>query len=89
MSLAKSGGYWIQDCAAATQNILLEIADQGFGAVWLGVYPREERVEGARALLNLPSHIVPFSLIALGYPAEEKAAKNIFDRDRIKFNGWT
>lgn len=87
-SLSKSEGYWIQDCAAATENILLEIADQDFGGVWLGIYPREERVNGMRMLLNLPSRIVPFSLIALGYPAERKEAKNIFDKSRIKFNAW-
>jgi nitroreductase len=84
----KHKGYWIQDCAAATQNILLEIADLGFGGVWLGVYPRQDRVDGLKKLLNIPEQIMPFSLIAVGYPAEEKPAKNEFDGSRIRYNRW-
>jgi nitroreductase len=84
----KHKGYWVQDCSAATQNILLEITDQGLGGVWLGVYPREDRVEGLRKLLNIPEQIIPFSLIAVGYPAEEKPPKNEFDHSRIKYNRW-
>ena len=50
----KHQGYWPQDCAAATENILIEAQYLGLGAVWLGVYPREDRVEGVKKLLNLP-----------------------------------
>jgi len=81
-------GYWVQDCSACTENILLEIADQGFGGVWLGVYPREDRVDGLRKLLNIPENVVPLSLIAVGYPAEDKPPKNEFDKSRIRYNSW-
>ncbi len=88
LSLRKYEEYWIQDCAAATQNILLTITDLGLGGVWLGIYPRKDRVSKMKSLVNLPDHVVPFSLIAVGYPAEEKPPKNIFDRNRIHFNTW-
>jgi nitroreductase len=88
MDLSKHGGFWIQDCSAAVENMLLEIADRGYGGVWLGVYPRDERVEGMRKLLRLPEKIVPFALIALGRPAEEKPRKNEFDAERISHNTW-
>lgn len=88
LTLETHRGYWVQDCAAATENILLEITSHGLGAVWCGVYPREKRVEGIRKLLHLPDHVVPFALIPLGYPAEAKPPKNIFRRDRIHHNGW-
>lgn len=39
------GQFWVQDCAAATENILIEAQDRGIGAVWLGFYPVDERVE--------------------------------------------
>jgi len=88
LTLETHKGYWVQDCSAATENILLEIASQGLGAVWCGVHPREQRVDGIRKLLSLPSHIIPFSLIPVGYPDEQKPPKNIFSRDRIHYNGW-
>jgi nitroreductase len=82
-------GYWTQDCSAATENILLEIASQGCGAVWCGVYPRLGRVEGLRTLLGIPESVIPFALIPVGYPAEQKPAKNLFHRDRIRYNTWS
>lgn len=81
-------GYWVQDCSAATENILLEIAESGFGGCWLGVYPREKRVEEIRRLLGIPEHVVPFSLIAVGVPAESKEPKNEFHPARIHRNRW-
>ena len=33
--------YWIQDCSAATQNILLRVTDLGLGAVWCGAHPQK------------------------------------------------
>jgi len=80
--------FWAQDCSAATENILLEIADKDLGAVWLGIYPLEERVEGIRNLLNMPERVIPFSLISLGYPAKKKPLKKEYKKDRIKRNYW-
>ncbi|HOW35664.1 MAG TPA: nitroreductase family protein [Candidatus Omnitrophota bacterium] len=79
---------WPQDCAAAVENILLTVTDKGLGAVWTAVYPREERVAGMRKLLNIPEHVVPFALIPIGYPAEEKPPIKRFDAARIHYNKW-
>lgn len=87
-SLEKHKGYWVQDCAAATENLLLAVEEKGLGAVWLGVYPRHDRVDGIRQLLNIPVHIMPFSLIALGHPAEKKPAQDRFDASRIHADRW-
>lgn len=81
-------GFWVQDCAAATQNILIAAADLELGSVWCGVYPREDRVRGLRKLLELPAHIVPLSLIPLGHPAEKKPPSARFDPARIHVNKW-
>ncbi len=83
-----SENIWIQDCAAATLNILLAAHGLRLGAVWLGIYPRVERVRGMSKLVNLPKHIVPFSLVALGYPAEKRSPADRFDPDRIHRNRW-
>ena len=45
--------YWIQDCSAATENILLRVTDLGLGAVWCGIYPQKRAVEKVRKMLGL------------------------------------
>ncbi len=84
----RSKGYWPIDCSAAVQNMLIEITDIGLGGCWLGIYPREERVNRLRELIGAPAQIIPFALIAVGYPAEEKEEKNLFDQWRIHYNTW-
>lgn len=81
-------GWWVQDCAAATQNILIAVQSKGLGAVWLGIYPLEERINGLRKLLNLPDQIMPLSLIPIGYPREEKLPAKRFEQSKIHYNGW-
>jgi nitroreductase len=84
----RNPGFWVQDCSAATQNLLLAVRAQGLGAVWLGVYPREERVEGLRELLGLPEHIVPLALVSIGHPASEQRAVDRYDKGRVHRNRW-
>ena len=86
--LERHKGYWVLDCAAATENMLLAAHAKGLGAAWCGVYPSEERVTGFRKLLKMPEHVVPFSLIPVGYPAEVKQPEDRFDRSRIHDNRW-
>jgi nitroreductase len=84
----KHAGYWVQDCSASTQNILLMAHKLGLGAVWLGVYPSEERVDGLKDLFSLPECIIPFSLVSIGYHAEQKEAISKFDTNRIHIDMW-
>ncbi|RCK75992.1 MAG: Nitroreductase family protein [Candidatus Ozemobacter sibiricus] len=82
----KYQGFWVQDCAAATQNILLAAHGMGLGSVWVGVYPIAERVDALRQLFNVPAHLIPFSLIPVGWPAENRSSPSRFDPSRIKRN---
>lgn len=84
----KYPGFWVEDCSAATENILLEAEEIGLGGVWLGVYPHDERVKELAELLGLPSSVVPLSIVALGYPAEKKAPAERFDPSRVHTNRW-
>jgi nitroreductase len=87
--LEKHSGYWVQDCSAATENLLLAVHAKGFGAVWLGIYPREERVSGLRKLLSIPEHVIPFSLVPVGKPAESKPPRpDRYNETRIHRNRW-
>ncbi len=87
-NLKKTDWFWPQDCAAATENILIAVQAKGLGAVWCGVYPRQELMDGMRRLLGLPEHITPFSLVAIGYPAEEKPPANRYDESRVHYDRW-
>jgi nitroreductase len=88
MNLEKFKGYWMIDCAAASENILLAAHGLGLGSCWLGIYPREGRVVGMRKLFQLPHNIIPFAVIALGYPAEEKPRQDRYNKERIHHNKW-
>jgi nitroreductase len=79
---------WAQDCSAATENLLLAAAALGLGAVWLGVYPREERVAFTRRILDIPETIFPLNLISIGHPAEEKPPRTQYDEARVHRGKW-
>ena len=87
-TLELSKGYWSVDCAAATQNLLLAAHALGIGAVWLGVYPRQERQDGIGEIFELPAHVHPFSLVSLGYPGENIDIPERFRPERIRWNRW-
>ena len=80
--------YLLQDCSAAIENLLLCAHVLGLGACWLGVHPREERVNSLKQILVLPASVVPVTCIAIGYPAEAKEPRTRFSRDYVHFETW-
>ncbi|UCD13603.1 MAG: nitroreductase family protein [Thermoplasmatales archaeon] len=88
LHLEKLRGYWMLDCSAATENILVAAHAKGLGACWLGIYPREERIIHIKKLLNIPEHIIPLSLISLGYPDEHKTGEKRYNNNRVHYNRW-
>ncbi len=80
--------HWLEDCANATENMLLAAHAIGLGAVWLGVAPNQERMDGMKKILPLPVGFQPFALIPVGVPAETKEAVDRFIPERIHYNGW-
>ncbi|HOZ15237.1 MAG TPA: nitroreductase family protein [Tenuifilaceae bacterium] len=81
-------GYWVQDCSAATQNILLAIESMGLGAVWTGVYPRSERIDVVRDVLSIPQNVFPLNVIPIGYPKGENRPKDKFKPENIRREKW-
>ncbi len=81
-------GYIAQDCSAAIQNMLLEAVNQGLGAVWLGVFPRKERIDGMTELFALPASVIPMALISIGYPAENPPFQDRFHDERVHMEKW-
>lgn len=80
--------YYQQDCAAATMNILIAARELGLASCWMGVAPREERMAAVRRVLGIPENVMPFNLIALGHPAEERPRPDRWDPGRIHKNRW-
>ena len=80
--------FWIHDCSAATENILIAANALGLGAVWLGVHPSEALIEGTRKLFNIPAHVTPLGIISLGYPEETKPPRKNYNPERVHRNKW-
>jgi len=87
-TLEKYPGFWVEDCSAAVENLLLAAHALGLGGVWAGVYPLKDRVEAFRKRLSLPEEITPFALLALGYPNETPATPRRYREERVHYNGW-
>jgi len=66
----KLSTFWIQDCSAATENILLRAVDLGLGTVWCGIHPQKMAEKKVKEALGLPDKQIPLNIIYIGYPAE-------------------
>ena len=80
--------YWVQDCSAATENILLAAHGLGLGAVWCGVYPVQERINDVSRVLGLPETIVPLNVITMGYPDQNPPVKDKWNPENIHWQKW-
>ncbi len=78
--------FWVQDCSAATENILLAANALGLGAVWTGCYPMDDRVAEVSKVLKLPETIVPLCVIAIGHPAEQPTPKDKWKPENVSYN---
>jgi len=80
--------FFIQDCAAATQNMLLAAHAMGLGGVWMGLYPKKNEMNEVRKILRIPDDINPFSIIAIGYPAEMKSNIRQYRETKVFFEKY-
>jgi len=80
--------YWVQDCSAATENILLAAEALGLGAVWTAAYPVEDRIESVTKIVNLPDYIVPLCVIPIGYPATDNEPIDKWKPGNLHWQKW-
>ena len=85
----KDSAFWIMDCSAAAQNILLAAESLGLGAVWTAVYPDAGRMKSVVEILGLPSNIIPLAFIPVGKPAGTDKPKDKYDKEKIHWNNWS
>jgi nitroreductase len=82
---AISGDFIPQDCAAATENILLQAVAEGIGACWCGVYPKENFVTELSRIFGIEGNRVPFNVIALGVPDEAEGARGFYEEEKVSW----
>lgn len=80
--------YLLQDCSAATENLLLAASALGLGACWLGVHPREKRIEHIRELFQLPPNVLPIAAVAVGFPDENTNPRTRYDDTKVHRETW-
>ncbi|MGX8797804.1 nitroreductase family protein [Fusibacter sp. JL298sf-3] len=79
---------WVQDCSAATQNMLLAATALGLGSLWIGVYPLAEVVTQVQHLLDMPEYVVPLNIVYFGHPDEDKPPRTRFNEKRVYHNRY-
>ena len=80
--------FWIHDCSAATENLLLAAHSMGLGAVWCAIQPGQERINKLRRILNIPQYLMPLCVVPVGYPAEKPQVKEKYKEENIFHNAW-
>lgn len=81
-------GFLVEDCSAAIQNMLVAANSIGLGTVWCGIHPVEQLKKSFEKTFDLPKHVMPVGIIAIGHPAEKKDAINRYDAEKVHFNTW-
>ena len=80
--------FWVQDCCAVTENILLAAESLGLGAVWCAVFPDDVKVQQLQELFSLPENIIPLNIIPMGYPSVKEYPKQKYTTKKIHLNKW-
>lgn len=76
-------GWLAQGLSACCENMLLQIVEEGLCGVWLGIYPKRERMQALQGEFNLPDELLPFAAIPFGYSERINRPANRFDSARI------
>jgi len=84
----RPNGTWRDDMGACTENFLLAAEALGLGAVWTAGYPYPDRMEPVKKALGLPSEMVVYCSVAVGYPDKEYKPKDKWDPSRIHYDKW-
>ena len=73
------------DLSAATLSILLEAEQLDLGGTWMSLMPLEDRRDKVTEILSLPSTVVPFALVAIGYPLDDHTQEKRYDPSRVHY----
>lgn len=85
---ASSPDFFMQDCSAAAQNILLAATALGYGGVWLGIHPLAEPQERLRAIFGIPADVIPVMLLPIGRPLEPLTAQRRTRPEKVHYDAY-
>ena len=80
--------FWVQDCSAASENILIAAVGLGLGTVWCGVHPVHIFEGRMRAVFDIPKNVTPLGVIQVGYPAEKKEPGTKYQDSRVHWQKY-
>lgn len=75
--------HWVEDCSAATENLLLAATCLNLGAVWVAIYPDAGREARVRQILNIPEQYRILCLVPVGQPAETKPPRTRYEESKV------
>lgn len=79
---------WRDDLGAVTENLLLAAEAYGLGACWTACYPYPDRMDPIKKALQLPSTVVPYAVVPIGYHDGTTQPKDKWDPARVHYNRW-
>jgi nitroreductase len=83
----KYAKYYLEDCCAATENMIICLQGYGLGTCWVAG-DKKDYAELVRQLLNVPDHYTLVSLIACGFPKEICMPKKKTLEEVSFYNTW-
>jgi nitroreductase len=83
MNAENTEGYAALNVSASVENFLLAIHGMGYGAVWLGIYPRKERMNALKDFFDLPDYLMPIALCSVGVPKLIPPQPDRFEPEKI------
>lgn len=84
----KAPGFWVQDCSAAAENLLLAARALNLGSVWCGIYPEKERMQALATILGLPDKVLPLNMICIGHTEMQFKEADRFNPERVHHEKW-
>ncbi len=78
--------HWVEDCSAATENLLLAATSLGLGALWVAIYPDDERQAATRRLLNIPDDVQVLCMVPIGLPKESRPPHTKYDLAKVHYD---
>lgn len=84
----KHPGFWVQDCSAAVENLLLAAHAIGLGGVWIGVHPNADRSAAVAKIVNPPQGFEVLSMVAIGHPANPGPEVDRYRAEFVRTDSW-